>query len=141
MYTLSMRYLTIIGTLLLMGCTVHAPGPQTPPLPHADLIHVTSPLPGQTVGTTFDVTGEARGMWYFEASFPVSVEDTSGRVILQTHAQALGEWMTEAFVPFKATIELPQATEIDGVLVIKNDNPSGLPENEKEVRIPIHIRN
>ena len=150
----AMRYFSLLVGLLLVSACVASPT-DTPPQPgssssssassveqaHADVIRIESPLPGETVGTTFEVTGEARGPWYFEASFPVSVEDTSGRVIVQTHAQALGEWMTEAFVPFKATVKVLGQEGKDAVLVIKNDNPSGLPEHEKEVRIPIHIGN
>ncbi len=131
-YTFSMRTMPLfVGSLLLAGCTVQ---------PHSDLIHITQPLPGATVGTTFELTGEARGTWYFEATFPVSVEDSAGRVMLETYVQAQGEWMTENFVPFRATVTVPAGAGMDAVLVIKNDNPSGLPENAKEVRIPISIR-
>jgi hypothetical protein len=78
-------------------------------------------------------------MWYFEASFPIRLVDAKGNIILQTHAQAQGEWMTENFVPFTSTLtwSSTSTTATSGVLIFMRDNPSGLPENDAEVRIPI----
>ena len=36
-----------------------------------DRIRVNNPRPNQTISSPLTVTGEARGSWYFEASFPV----------------------------------------------------------------------
>ena len=143
------RIFLVIGLLLLSACVQAVPPADSGTTmssssssvadAYADIVHVAEPLPGTTVPSTFTVTGEARGPWYFEASFPVSLEDTEGNVIVETHAEAQGEWMTEDFVPFTATLDATPLRGKDAVLVVKNDNPSGLPENEKEVRIPIHI--
>ena len=45
--------------------------------------------------------------------------------------------MTEDFVPFGATIEFESPAVQKGTLLLKRDNPSGLPENDEEFRIPV----
>lgn len=84
------------------------------------------------------VTGEAAG-WYFEASFPVQLLDGTGKIIAQGPAQAQGDWMTTNFVPFKATLTFAKPATATGTLVLRNDNPSGLPENDRFLRIPVRF--
>ncbi|MEK7513216.1 MAG: hypothetical protein AAB601_03375, partial [Patescibacteria group bacterium] len=63
-----------------------------------------------------------------------------GNVIAGHYATAEGEWMTEDFVPFTSTLEFPpQPPGAVGVLVLKKDNPSGLPEHDDELRIPVRF--
>lgn len=106
-----------------------------------DMIVVTSPAPGATVGQTFTVEGQARGGWYFEASFPLEVRSATGTTIALMPVQAEGEWMTSSFVPF-ATTTVKTAAWYTGpaLLILRNDNPSGLPENAASIEIPIIIQ-
>lgn len=106
----------------------------------SDLIVVTSPLPGATIPATFTVTGQARGSWYFEASFPLEVVSATGEQLVRMPVQAEGEWMTTNFVPFSAQVTLPTTYKGAAILILHNDNPSGLPENEKSISIPIDIQ-
>lgn len=102
-----------------------------------DLIEVAEPRSGAVIFSPLTVAGKARGAWYFEASFPVRLLDANGNELAVIPAQAQGDWMTENFVPFKAELDfLPPITET-GILVLEKDNPSGLPENADELRIPI----
>lgn len=105
----------------------------------ADLIEVTSPTINGTVSSPLVVTGSARGTWYFEASFPIEVRNASGALIGQGYGQAQGEWMTENFVPFKSVpiTFTAQPKGSTGTVVLKKDNPSGLPENDRSLEIPI----
>lgn len=105
----------------------------------ADNIKVMSPTPASVVGKPITVMGEARGGWYFEASFPIEVRDGTGSVIATGYAQAQGDWMTPEFVPFLGTIQIPANYIGDAVLVFMNDNPSGMPENARSVSFPITI--
>lgn len=111
----------------------------------SDLIRLTSPLPGATVSSPVTLRGEARGNWFFEASFPVFVTDWDGKIIGQGIATAQGEWMTTDFVPFLATITFNTA-EISGqysdrgTLILKKDNPSGLPEHDDALEIPVRLQ-
>ncbi|MEX2014127.1 MAG: Gmad2 immunoglobulin-like domain-containing protein, partial [Parcubacteria group bacterium] len=85
------------------------------------------------------VLGEARGNWYFEASFPVRVLDANGKELGRGIAQAEGEWMTTNFVPFRATVRFSPPTTETGTVVFQKDNPSGLPEHDAEVKVPVRF--
>lgn len=101
-------------------------------------IRVTNPQPNAVVTSPLVVTGEARGTWFFEASFPVQLLDENGSLIVMLPAQAEGEWMTEEFVPFSVTLNF-ETDAPSGTLVLQKDNPSGLPEHAAEIRIPVRF--
>lgn len=106
----------------------------------SDLIVVESPKRGSTISSPVTITGKARGYWFFEASFPITIVDWNGLIIGQGIATAQDEWMTEEFVPFSATItfDLPSDTPYRrGAIILQKDNPSGLPENDNALEIPI----
>jgi hypothetical protein len=105
----------------------------------ANLIVVELPFPGAVVGKEFKVIGKARGNWYFEASFPVSLLDKNGKVIFEAPAQAKDEWMTENFVPFEINVKVPNSYIGPATLVLKKDNASGLPEHDASISFPISI--
>ncbi len=105
-----------------------------------DLIQVGLPFPGAVVGKEFSVIGKARGNWYFEASFPITVRDKDGKTLAQTYATAQGEWMTSEFVPFKSEpIKIPESYIGPATLVLHKDNASGLPEHDASISFPITI--
>ena len=136
-------FLWIIATLIVLGggffVWKKAQGPERLPY-YANLIRVTAPVANALITSPLTVTGEARGTWYFEASFPVEILDANRNVITIIPAQAQGEWMTENFVPFLATLDFtPPATDT-GFLVLKKDNPSGLSEHDAQIEIPVRFR-
>lgn len=104
------------------------------------LIKVVNLKPGDLVKSPLLVEGEARGTWFFEASFPIRVLDSNGSQFGVGVAQAQGEWMTENFVPFKAKISFEKSNTERGTLVLEKDNPSGLPEHADRFEIPIRFR-
>ncbi len=103
----------------------------------SDLIVVDTPQPNETIESPLIIKGQARGYWFFEASFPVKLLDGKGDVIAAAVAQAKSDWMTEEFVPFEATLEFQNPATEKGTLVLEKDNPSGLPENSDELRITV----
>lgn len=104
-------------------------------------IEIFSPLPQQSITSPLTITGKARGNWFFEASFPISIVNWDGLIIGQGIAQAQGEWMTEEFVPFEARITFDKATyKNNGSIILQKDNPSGLPENDDALEIPIFFK-
>ena len=105
----------------------------------AALIRVQSPQPNAQIESPLEVRGEARGTWYFEADFPLRLLASDGRVLVESYAQAQGEWMTEAFVPFAATLTFDAKGAAAGTLVLERANPSDLPENGGELRIPVRF--
>lgn len=103
------------------------------------MIIVSSPLSNTTVTSPLAIVGSARGNWYFEASFPIELWDANGNMMVQTHGQAQGEWMTENFVPFTSTLTWATTTATSGTLILKRDNPSGLPEHDRSISIPVNF--
>ncbi len=116
-----------------------APVVVSPAPVQTDKIRIHSPLPGALLQSPFTVRGEARGLWYFEASFPLELLDGNGRRILIIPVQAKGEWMTTEFVPFEATVSFSIPSTATGTLVFHKDNPSGLPENDDSIAFPIRF--
>ena len=110
------------------------------PAEKLDLIKVDSPLPNQEISSPLSVTGQARGYWFFEASFPVRLLDGNGKEIAIKPAEAQDDWMTEEFVPFKAVLEFKMPSSDFGTLILEKDNPSGLPEKADELRIPVRFK-
>ncbi len=102
-----------------------------------DLIVVTSPVQGAQVTSPITIKGSARGSWYFEGVFPVVLLDSTGKEIARSKAQAQGEWTTADYVPFTATLTFPTPATTAGTLVLEKDNPSGLPENDKNLSISV----
>lgn len=109
---------------------------------YKDMIRID--LPSNTDGkvnnkisSPLQIGGSARGNWYFEASFPVQVLDENGVVLGTGIAQAEGEWMTTEYVPFSGQIVFSKPKGKTGTLVFRKDNPSGLPEHDDSLPIPI----
>jgi hypothetical protein len=106
-----------------------------------DLIKVSSPTPGTKISSPVSISGEARGYWFFEASFPIKVVDDNGNVLGSGIAQAQSDWMTKNFVPFSAQIEFqaPASGTGKGKIILQKDNPSGLPQNDDQLIIPVNF--
>lgn len=102
-------------------------------------IRVTSPLPEAVIKNPVMITGEARGRWFFEASFPITIVGDNGMILGSGVAQATGDWMTDDFVPFEATINISESPVLSGSIILSRDNPSGLPENDAKILIPIRF--
>lgn len=110
----------------------------------ADLITVASPAGMSVVTSPITLAGQARGTWFFEGTAPVAVVDWDGLILAEGFITAQGDWMTTEFVPFAGTIEFTSPYKEGnpefmkrGAIIFKKDNPSGLPENDDAVEIPI----
>ncbi len=118
--------------------TAQAGAPQTGSPHFEDMLVVDTLRDNDTIASPLAIVGRARGGWYFEASFPVQILNASGTVIAEGPAQAGGDWMTENYVPFTVTLTFPaQPAGSPGAVILRNDNPSGLPENDKKLEIPV----
>lgn len=109
-------------------------------LEKTDLIRIDSPRPNQIISNPLTITGQARGNWFFEASFPVTLTDWDGKIIAEGIATAQSEWMTSDFVPFEATLTFVVDKDVysnRGFLILQKDNPSGLPEHDDALEIPV----
>ncbi|MFA6273338.1 MAG: Gmad2 immunoglobulin-like domain-containing protein [Candidatus Paceibacterota bacterium] len=107
-----------------------------------NMIFLESPLPESKIVSPLVIKGQARGNWFFEASFPIVLTNWDGLIIAQGIAQAKSDWMTTDFVPFEATLEFVKPEFIGdfskrGSLILKKDNPSGLPEHDDALEITV----
>lgn len=100
-------------------------------------ISVSTPNQNQVVASPLSIEGEARGSWYFEASFPIKIVDANGKILGTTIAQAQGDWMTDNYVPFKAQLTFAASSTNQGELILEKDNPSGLPSGNGELQVPV----
>ena len=104
-----------------------------------EFIRITSPQANDEISSPIEIVGEARGNWYFEASFPIKLLDAQGKEIAQGIATADGDWMTTEFVPFKASLSFSNPETSTGTLVLSKDNPSGLAENDDKIEVSVRF--
>ncbi len=93
---------------------------------------VTSPLPLEGV-----VRG---GGWFFEGTFPIEIVDANGTIIGSTTARAEGDWMTTDTVAWTALLPFaPPAYSTSGLVLFKNDNPSGGTSTVRLLQVPVRF--
>lgn len=105
---------------------------------------IDTPKPGASVTSPLKISGKIRGNWTFEANAPISIVDWDGKIVGEGHGTTKADWMTTDFVPFEAVVEFTRPVNVTkgtfsehGTLIFKKDNPSGLPQNDAAVEIPI----
>jgi len=115
-------------------------------LEQQDIIRVEEPRPNASISNPLTIKGEARGTWYFEGDFLITVEDEQGNTLGKAIATAQHDWMTEEFVPFSTALFFtypfsPDSTmkPIPLTLVLEKNNPSALQENAEVLRIPVRF--
>lgn len=102
-----------------------------------DSLEISNPAIEDTIHSPFTITGKAKGNWFFEASFPVIITDSENNIVGTGVAQAKGDWMTSEFVDFTADVTFSKPNTQTGFIVFSNDNPSGLPANQKKEKFLI----
>jgi len=127
------QVMTGAGTLV-QGCYRNLGECQTA---SSGLIKIEKLQVGQVIKSPLIIKGQARGPWYFEAVFPIRLYDGAGEEIASTQARALSDWMTDDFVPFEATLTFKVPASATGTLVFIKDNPSGLPQHDDKLILPI----
>ncbi len=136
---------TIIGSVLLLAsCSASAPtavdsgtssSSDVSSSPAAEAT-ILSPAPDSVVTSPLVVTGRADNSWFFEGSLPVKVVDADGNVLAAEPGQAKTDWMTPGIIEFEAHLEFT-TTARTGFIVVAKDNPSGDPERDAEIKIPV----
>jgi hypothetical protein len=89
------------------------------------------------VSSPLAITGKVPGTWSAEANFLVQVTDDDGNVLGDGVAQLEGDWMTEELVPFSVSLNFDPPADGTGFLILVKENPSGLPEHDDSLSIPI----
>ena len=104
-------------------------------------IVVNNIVDNQEVLNPLKIVGKAKGNWFFEATFPIDLVDTDGNILASTVATAEGDWMTADFVNFSATLDYSKATNTRrAIIVLNKDNPSGNPDLDQSIFIPVILK-
>lgn len=104
-------------------------------------IRVEKPIAGSTVSFPLEISGEAKGNWFFEAEFTVHLF-RNGNELAVAIVKAQDDWMTSDYVPFSATMNFDaEGYTGDAALIFRNNNASGKPELDKEFTLPVRIEN
>lgn len=106
----------------------------------ADYIKIQSLKAGDVINTPLTVTGEAKGPWLWEGTFPVDVVDKTGMILGKGVAEAQSDWMTENFVKFIAKVEFKNNNASEGYLLFRNENPSGNANLAMELKLPVKFK-
>lgn len=93
---------------------------------------VTSPL---------TITGQVPGSWSHEGVFTIDLSFEGDVGLPGATARLQGDWMTDELVPFTATLEFDskQLVGKDVAIIIRNANPSGLPENDDSLSLEVQV--
>lgn len=140
--------IVLVVCFILAGCSTTQPTPEPVSTPTAtptsvlgetisEEVVITHPQAQAAVSSPVIIAGRAPGTWFFEGSIPVEIQDEKGVVLGQAALSAQGEWMTEQQVAFTGQVPFTKSAIKKGFIVIKKDNPSGLPENSDEIQFPI----
>lgn len=100
-------------------------------------IVVDMPRTNDNVSNPIKIEGRARGNWFFEAVFPVTLVDQNKNIIASGNVTATADWITADYVPFKGELAYPKNASGSATLVLEKDNPSGLPENAAKYEIQV----
>jgi hypothetical protein len=124
----------------LISCSPAAPtkAPEAPPAPALiSPTTVNAPAPFARVTSPLTVTGISRG-WYFEGSFPAKLVAADGTVLAEAPAQARGDWMTTAPVPFSAVLIFHVTQDTPANIVLEQDMP-GDGQVPQQVSVPVTL--
>jgi len=94
---------------------------------------------GSEVSGLIDAYGIIKSDYFFEGNLPISVLDANKNILRMTNGAATTDWMTIEPVSFKTSLDLTGLPFGPAYIQIHNDNPSGLPENDKFILVPIVI--
>lgn len=104
-----------------------------------DNIRVNALGVGDIIKPPLKITGSAKG-WYFEGSFGVQVVGENGEVLYAGVAEAQEDWMQDKYVPFEVELNFETKGLEKGIMIFRKNNPSGLEENNQELRFLILFR-
>ena len=127
--------ISVFSMIILTACNSENTE-ETPLSASVKDVNVTA---NQSISSPITITGHAKGNFYFEGQFPISLQDKDGNTVSSCFAMAKSDWMTTDYVPFTCNLSFENLTKKAGTLILKKDNPSGLEENDETVEIPVSI--
>jgi hypothetical protein len=106
-------------------------------LEKANIITLTTPRPKEEITSPVKISGQARGLWFFEGSFPVKLKTVEGKTLSYGVVRSGSDWMTDDFVNFEAIMNFSVATRTAGFVELIKDNPSGMTEKDDAMYVPV----
>jgi hypothetical protein len=108
-------------------------------------LEVSEPSPNSRVTSPLRISGRAQGMWFFDGKLAVQLLDAAGNLIAESAAEARppagGNRTAPEFTAFALTLEFQTPTTTPaGLLILRNHNPSGDPEQDIIFAIPVKFR-
>lgn len=110
-------------------------------IPENQDIIINSPKTGELINSPLIITGQVNGNGWsgFEGQVgTVKLLGADGEILGTAILEPTTDWMRLP-TKFKATLEFTSSKEQNGKLVFKNENPSGMPENNMESSLSIKI--
>jgi len=104
-------------------------------------IDVFLPKENQEVSSPLEILGTVNGNGWigFEGQVgTVKLLNSQGEELAMGILQATNDWM-QSSINFKTTLDFISLNMDNGTLVFNNENPSGLPENDRQFILPIKI--
>jgi len=99
-----------------------------------------SVVSGSTISGKMAVSGIVKNAYFFEGNILLNVLDQNKNVLKTGHGSAITDWMTSGPVSFQGIIDTLGLPTGAAYIEIRNDNPSGMPENNKSILIPVVIQ-
>ena len=109
-------------------------------LSRSDMITIDFPRPNDIIKSPLEIKGHARGLWFFEGSFPIKLVDDENNVLAHSFSKTENDWMTEEFIPFSAFLEFDDQKISSGKLILEKSNPSGMKEHDDALVVPVKFR-
>ena len=103
-----------------------------------DELYLFAPQSNEMIASPQNVAGWLDNSWAFEGNFVISLFDGNNKEIYRGPA-SMPDWMTPGLSGFTALMKFNSPTTPTGTLRIENDNPSGLPEHDKHIDIPVQF--
>ena len=95
---------------------------------------------GDILQTGYVIEGKTKDNFFFEGTFPILIQDLNGSNLGNSFAQSKTDWMTSDYVEFATEpLNFDKKDNKEGYLIFKKDNPSGLSENDKEIKIKVRF--
>ena len=129
----------VVLLITILAYQIPTPSPIVKFEPTPTSIPTPTPLPVSNVvlSSSTSISGKIDRSWVFEGSFPFEIIDSQGKIILEGIGSS-PDWSDgdSFYVDFVINFKLTSKVN-NGFLIVRNDNPSGLPQNNKSYKTPL----